>query len=177
MFPIMKLLCTEETVDLIRNCGVRVIPVYSQKGEWHVRRCRTFASHSPEIRSDFVVCRREQAARRPPGNIHDLKPSCHLRHLHWVDGAERMYWLAFLGSSVEHGIKLVGKQCGRKGQRWKRSLLRSNGSRRVRTRQTRESWLGKESLDGSHAGDESLRLFWGCGRVQGQCSRACISGR
>ena len=27
----MKLLCTKETVNLIRNCGVRVIPMYSQE--------------------------------------------------------------------------------------------------------------------------------------------------
>jgi len=26
-----------------------------------------------------------------------------------------MYWLAFLGGSVEDGIKLIGKQCRRKG--------------------------------------------------------------
>lgn len=71
--------------------------------------------YSPEVRSDFIVRRREQAARRPPRNIHDLKPSCHLCHLHRVYSAERVYRLAFLRSPVEDGIKLVGKQRGRKG--------------------------------------------------------------
>src|ERR1700755_3619373 len=37
MFFIVKLLCTKETMDFIRNCGVRVISMYLQKtGE-----CRT----------------------------------------------------------------------------------------------------------------------------------------
>ena len=37
MFPIMKLLRTKETMDLIRDRGVRVISMYSQKVELHVR--------------------------------------------------------------------------------------------------------------------------------------------
>jgi hypothetical protein len=76
---------------------------------------KQFEEYSPEVRSNFIVCCREQAARCPPRNIHDLEPSRHLCHLHWVHSAERMYWLAFLGGSVEDGIKLVGKQRGRKG--------------------------------------------------------------
>lgn len=71
--------------------------------------------HPPKVRSNFIVCRREQAAGCPPRNIHDLKPLCHLCHLHWVHSAERVYRLALLGGSVENGIKLVGKQCGREG--------------------------------------------------------------
>ncbi len=31
MFPIMKLLCTEETMDLIRNSSVRIISVFTKK--------------------------------------------------------------------------------------------------------------------------------------------------
>jgi hypothetical protein len=124
MFSIMKLLCTKETLDLIRNCGVGVISMYSQKKTVNAEHPPMFdgvgfskqlKDYSPEVRSNFIVCCREQAARRPPRNIHDLKPSRHLRHLHWVHSAERMYRLAFLGGSVEDGIKLVGKQCGRKG--------------------------------------------------------------
>ena len=72
-------------------------------------------NYSPEVRPNFIVCCGEHAARCPPRNIHDLKPSRHLCHLHWVHSAERMYWLAFLGGSIEDGIKLVGKQCRRKG--------------------------------------------------------------
>ena len=70
--------------------------------------------YAPEVRPHLVVCRREQAARRPPGNIHDLEPSCHLSHLHWVHSAERVNWFTFLGGSVENSIELVRKQRGRK---------------------------------------------------------------
>jgi hypothetical protein len=96
--------------------------VFTKKGECRttprfdgVGFYETVEDYSPKVRPNFIVCCCEQAARCPPRNIHDLKPSRHLCHLHWVHSAERMYWLAFLGGSVEDGIKLVGKQCGGKG--------------------------------------------------------------